>query len=235
MTRSLLAIPLLVFLSLVVAIGIAPGETPQVTGAPVPYASVTQLNSLLSQLEQASQASQTDLSKLRIEKWKVDGAGKRQAQSNVESVQRNLQTALPEIITELRNSPENLAATFKLYRNLDALYDVFGSVVESAGAFGSKDEFQAIENDLNSLERTRRGFADRMDALANSKEGELARLRTALQNAQAAAAAQPPKKVVVDDTEPPKKIPKKKTSGKVNSPAPTPNAQTPDSPAPKPQ
>src|SRR5213079_1333420 len=120
---------------------------------------------------------------------------------------------LPEIITELRNSPENLEATFKLYRNLDALYDVFGSVVESAGAFGSKNEFQSLENDLNSLERVRRAFADRMDALASSKEGELARLRTALQNAQAAA-AQPPKKVVVDDTEPPKKTPKKKAAGK---------------------
>ena len=226
----------LCLLSLAVAMGAAAAAAPpQVTGPPIPYASVNQLNSLLSQLEQASQATQSDLPKLRIEKWKVDGAGKRQAQANVESVQRNLQTALPEIITELRNSPENLEATFKLYRNLDALYDVFGSVVESAGAFGSKDEFQALENDLNSMERARRGFADRMDGLATSKEGELARLRTALQNAQAAAASQPPKKVVVDDTEPPKKTPKKKTTGKGNSSAPTPNTQAPSSPVPKPQ
>jgi len=222
-------------LSFAFAVCVAQPAPSQVPGPPVPYASVNQLNSLLSQLEQASQAAQADLAKLRIEKWKVDSAGKRQAQANVESLERNLQTALPEIITELRNSPENLAATFKLYRNLDALYDVFGSVVESAGAFGSKDEFQALENDLNSLERARRGFADRMDTLATSKEGELARLRTALQNAQAAAASQPPKKVVVDDTEPPKKTPKKKSTGKANSSAQTPNTQTPSTPVPKPQ
>ena len=52
----------------------------------------------------------------------------------MESIQRNLQMALPEILGELRASPENIAITFKLYHNLDALYDVLGPVVESAGA-----------------------------------------------------------------------------------------------------
>jgi hypothetical protein len=190
--------------------------------SPVSYSSISQLNAMLSQLEQASQYTVGDLSKLRIEKWKVDSGGKRQAQSNVSSLERNLQTALPEIIGQLRSSPESLAATFRLYRNLDALYDVFGSVVESAGAFGSKDEFQSLENDLNALERSRRSIADRMESLSASKEGELARLRTALQNAQANAASQPPKKVVVDDTEPPKKPAKKKTA-----PKPTASTQPP--------
>ena len=31
---------------------------------------------------------------------------------------------LPAIIGELRAAPESLVSTFKLYRNLDALYDV---------------------------------------------------------------------------------------------------------------
>lgn len=195
--------------------------------APVSYASVSQLNSLLSQLEQASQAAQADLSKLRIEKWKTDSGSKHQTESNVESVQRNLQAALPEIVGQLRNSPENLESTFKLYRNLDALYDVFGSVVESAGAFGSRDEFQLLENDLSALEKSRRSFAERMETLAGSKEVELTRLRNALQNAQASPASPPPKKVIVDDTEPPKKPAKKKVPAK-------PNAATTPAPA-KPQ
>jgi len=199
---------------------------------PVSYSSVNQLNGMLSQLEQASQATQLDLAKLRIEKWKVDSESKRQTQGNVESVQRNLQAALPEMITELRASPENLAATFKLYRNLDALYNVFGSVAESTGAFGSKDEFQALENDLSAFEKARRAFADRMESLAGAKEAEVARLRVALQSAQASISAEPPKKVVVDDAAPPKKPAKKKSAAK---PAPTPGTAPPPTPAPKPQ
>lgn len=199
--------------------------------APVPYASVSQLNALLADLEQASQSAQADLAKMRIEKWKADGGTKRQSQSNVQSLVRNLQSALPEIIGQVRNSPENLTSTFKLYRNLDAVYDVFSSVVESAGAFGPKDEFQLLENDLSAIERSRRSFGDRVENLSGEKEVELGRLRTALQNAQ--ANAQPPKKVVVDDTEPPKK-PVKKKATKVPPTKPNPATTNPQ-PQPQPQ
>ena len=187
---------------------------------PVSYSSVNQLNGMLSQLEQASQATQLDLAKLRIDKWKVDSGSKRQTQDNVESVQRNLQAALPEMIAELKASPENLNATFKLYRNLDALYNVFGSVAESTGAFGSKDEFQSLENDLSAFEKARRAFADRMESLAGAKEAEVTRLRAALQSAQANAPAEPPKKIVVDDN-PPKKPVKKKAAAKPNTTPPS--------------
>lgn len=185
-------------------------------GQPVSYASVTQLNVLLGQLEATSQKTQGDLVKLRIEHWKADTSYKRQALGNVDSIQRNLQGALPEIIGQLRLAPESLPATFKLYRNLDALYDVLGSVTEDAASFGSKDDLQSLANDLGSFEGTRKQLADRIDTLSAAKEAEIARLRTDLKNAQAEAAPTgPPKKIVVDDTEPPKKpAPKKKTTTK---------------------
>src|SRR5580700_6695441 len=189
----------------------APAASAPGSGPAVPYASVSQLNLILSQLEQVAQATQVDLAKLRIEKWKTDSNTKRSTSADVDSLQRNLQNALPEIIAQLRASPENVGATFKLYRNLDALYDVLGPVVESAGAFGSKDEFQSVENDLSSLERSRRALAERMDTLTNAKEGELAHLRSQVRDLQAAAVPPtPPKKTVVDDAEPPKKTAKKK-------------------------
>jgi hypothetical protein len=194
---------------------VAPSNPSPSAAAPVPYSSVSELNLLLSQLEQTSQAVQLDLAKLRIEKWKTDANTKRGSQADADSIERNLQHALPEIVAQLRDSPENLTATFKLYRNLDALYDVLASVVESAGAFGSRDEFQSLQNDFNALERSRHSIADRMETLTNTKEGELAKLRTELQNAQAAAiASTPPKKVIVDDTEPVKKPPSKKSMSK---------------------
>jgi hypothetical protein len=176
---------------------------------PVSYTSASELNQLVASLQQASQATQGDLSHLRIEKWKADGRTKHDTESKVESIQKNLQNALPGMLADLKNSPENLALTFKVYHNLVALYDFMGYVVESAGAFGSKDEFEALGKDMDSLEDSRRAFADRMDKLASAKENEVAQLRSALQSARAEA---PPKKTVVDDTAPAKKpAPRKKT------------------------
>ena len=179
-----------------------------------------------------SRAGIGDLAKLRIEKWKTDANQKQQMLADVGSIERNLRGALPEIIGQLRAAPENLTSTFKLYRNLDALYDVFGTVVESAGAFGPKDDFQTLENDLNALERSRRTLADRMETLSGAKEVEITRLRSQLQATEAAAKpSQPPKKVVVDDNELAKK-PVKKKSASTKPPAST-TPQT--APPPQPQ
>ena len=202
------------FTSMAVALGQSGPATPASgiggQGAPVSYASVTQLNGLLAQLEATSKNAQADLVKLRIERWKADNSYKRQALGNVDSIQRNLQEALPEMITQLRNSPEDLPATFKLYRNLDALYDVLGSVVEGTGAFGPKDDLQALSNDLNGFEGTRKQLAERIENLSRAKEAEIARLRTDLKTAEAMIPTEPPKKIVVDDTAPPKKPAAKK-------------------------
>jgi hypothetical protein len=193
---------------------------------PVAYASVSELNNILAQLKQTSTAMQADLEKSRIEKWKTDSSTKRQTQANVDSIHRNLQTALPEILSQINNSPEDLAVSFKLYRNLDALYDVFGSVVESAGAFGSKDEFQSLSTDMNGLETARRSLGERMQKLAGAKEEELSHLRAQVKTLSAGPPP-PPKKIIVDDTQPAPKKPAKKKATKpaapANAPASTPN------------
>jgi hypothetical protein len=223
-------------IGMLVVFGLVTGATgqeaaPQSQTAPPPvaYASVNELNGILAQLNQTTTAMQADLTKTRIERWKTDGSTKRQTQGNVDSLQRNLQSALPEIVGQVSKSPEDMAASFKLYRNLDALYDVFGSVVESAGAFGGKDEFQSLNNDLGGLETARRAMGERMQKLAGAKEDELARLRTQVKTLTAAPPP-PPKKIVVDDTEPaPKKAVKKKPTTKPTTPATKPTA--PSNPA----
>jgi hypothetical protein len=207
------------------------------TGAqpPVAYASVNELNGILTPLQQTSQSMLSDLTKVRIEKWKTDASTKQQTMATAESIRRNLQTALPETITELKNTPEDLGTSFKLYRNLVLLYDYFYQVVESEGAFGPKDDFQSLNNDLNGLDNARRAFADRMQKLAAGKEDELTRLRAQVKTLTAAPPP-PPKKIVVDDTEPPKKPVKKKVT-KPKPPATTPAtpADTPPSTAPSKQ
>ena len=196
------------------------------SGEPVSYASVTQLNGLLAQLEATSKNTQADLVKQRIEHWKTDNTSKKQALANVDSIQRNLQGALPEIISQLRAVPEDVPATFKLYRNLDALYDVLGSVVEGAGAFGSKDDLQSLSNDLNSFEGTRKQIAERIETLSSAKEAEIVRLRKDLKTAQAALPATPPAKTVVDDNAPKKPAVKKKPVAKPGTTTPASTSTT---------
>ena len=207
---------------------VAPASAPQ-SSEPVSYASLTQLNGMLSQLEATSKTTQSDLVNLRVERWKVDNSYKKQALGNMDSIQRNLQNALPDMISQLRASPENLPATFKLYRNLDALYDVLGSVVEGVGAFGSKDNLQALSNDLNSFENTRKELADRIESLSTSKEAEITRLQTDLKTARAEIPATPPKKVVVDDNQPAKKPAAKRKTTKKPTPPPAASQAQPDS------
>ena len=175
---------------------------------------MNELNGILTQLEETAKSMQADLGRTHIEKWKADAATKRQTLAIVESIQRNLQSALPETIAQLKNSPEDVGMSFKLYRNLVVLYDNFGSVVENAGAFGSKDEFQSLGNDMSGLENARHVFGERLQKLAASKEEELTRLRTQVKTLSAAPPP-PAKKVVVDDTEPP---PKKTAKKKVTKP-----------------
>jgi len=210
---------------------------PQSNSAPVSYASMTEVSGLLTELNQASETITGDLAKVRVEKWKADGDTKRQSLANLESIRRNLQTALPGMVSQLNAAPDSLSQTFKVYRNVGALYDVLANLAESAGAFGSKDEFQSLSNDTSTVEKARRDLADRMDKLAAAKDTEIATLHTQVQALQAAMPPEPPKRIIVDDTEKPKKPVKKKSAKPAIVPiVPKPAAPKPAAPTtPKPQ
>jgi hypothetical protein len=172
----------------------------------------------LAQLEQVSQSTVFNLGRLKVDKWKIDSHDKDQTRSNIESLQRNLTAALPALVQQVRANPASLAASIKLYRNLNAVYDVLASVTESAGAFGSKDDYNALANDAANFDSVRRKLADDLEQMAASSDSQVARLTSQLRAQQQAAqaAAAPPKHVVVDDTQPAKK----KAAGKKKAAAP---------------
>lgn len=167
----------------------------------------------LSQLDQVSRSAVVNLGRLRVDKWKVDSRDKDQARNNIESLQRNMTSALPSLMQQVRSNPGSLAASVKLYRNLNALYDVMASITESAGAFGSKDDYNALANDTANLDSVRRSVADDLEAMAMNSDNQVSRLTAQLRSQQQAAAASasaPPKHVIVDDNAPAKKKPAKK-------------------------
>jgi hypothetical protein len=168
-----------------------------------------QVATTLPQLQRTVENARVDLARVRVDKWKTDSAVKQQAVTNIESLQRNLTGALPTLVAAAQQNPSSLNASFKLYRNLNALYDVMSNVTESAGAFGAKDEYAALAQDLNNLDSARRSLADAMESMTAQRDADFARMQAARQAAQAAAVA-PPKKIVIDDNEPVKKTTTKK-------------------------
>jgi hypothetical protein len=167
-------------------------------------ASDPSLNDLLSRLKATAVKTDEDLGRLRIEKWKTDSENKRQSQASAESIHRNLVNAVPDLILAVQAAPGSLLANFRLYRDLNVLYETFFGLTEAAGAFGPSGDYQALGADLTQLDHARQQLAQRLDLLAGANDAELARLRSR----PAAAATKAPatsNRVVVDDAQPVKK------------------------------
>ena len=201
----------------------APASEPTVPRPPsaaIP-ATTPPVGNLLLRVDQAAGNLRADLAHLRIDKWKINGSGKQQAQENAQSLDRNVQLALPGMLQQVQATPDSLAAQFKLYRNVNALYDVLAGLAESAGAFGPKEDFDALQNDAATFDELRRDLADNLQTLTAAKDQEITRLATQLQARAEAAPAEPPKKIVIDDTEtqkPAAKTTKKKAAPKKKEP-----------------
>lgn len=180
----------------------APQEVPQSSqpaGAVPPASSASPVQPVLEQLQETAQATSSDVSRIRIDKWKADGGTKQQAQQMASSVSRNLSAALPDLIQSARTQPASLAAQFKLYHNVTALYETLASLTETAGAFGGRQEYDALSSDANRLDAQRRSLADYLQTLAAQNDAELTRYRAQAARVSAQAAAAPPKKIIVDD------------------------------------
>jgi hypothetical protein len=223
--KTTIALFILFAVSLTMAQVAGPGAAPDPNAgsqaAPMPLG----VAQSLGQLDQVSRSAVMNLGRVRVDKWKIDSRDKDQARNNIESLQRNLTSALPSLMQQVRNNPSSLAASVKLYRNLNVVYDVLASVTESAGAFGSKDDYNALASDTANIDSVRRTMADDLEAMAANSDNQVARLTAQLRSQQQAAAAStaaPPKHVIVDDNAPAKKKPAKK-----KTPAAKPAASTP--------
>lgn len=228
-SERMIAMKLLLFVLMLGAVMGAQTALP--AGAPQPpNPSTPQLEQILGQLEQTAQKTNLDLARLRIEKWKTSSDAKGQAQADLDSLIKNLSAALPEMIAGVRANPAAVAPTFKLYRDVNVVYDVLNGLTESAGAFGPKDQYTELANDSQQLDAMRRSLADYIEQTSSARDAEVLQLRN-----QVAVAAQKQAAVtkqVIDDTEPAPK-PKKKKKGATSKTAPakaTPASQPPSQP-----
>jgi hypothetical protein len=141
---------------------------------------------------------QTAIGNLNLSHWKASGTTRAAVQQDVSSMQRDLTTTLPGLMSQAEASgPAALSPSFAVFRNLDALYDVLLRVSETAALAGS-------ESDAGSLEDARAGLEDGRGKLGawllqsiGAQDAQIARLQAPAAHPAPAAAA--PTKIVVDD------------------------------------
>jgi hypothetical protein len=187
----------------------------------------TDLNTILSQIQQATSSANVNIGKLRIEKWKTDSQQKQQMQQVADSLQKNITNAVPGLINDVQTSHGGVLASFKLYHNLNVVYEFLSSMAEAAGAFGKREEYQPLEGDATALDTVRQNLSTYIEQAAGRMEAANRAAANAVQAKQGVTVVPGKKVVVIDDNDtPPRKKPK--STKKKTSPSP---AQTPTPPA----
>jgi hypothetical protein len=158
---------------------------------------------------------QTAITNLNVAHWKAPNDIRATTQQDINSMQRDLNTTLPGLLTQAdaaatASSPPALSPAFAVFRNLDALYDVMLRVTETAGLAGSASDASGLEDARAGLEDGRAKLGAWLLQAIGAQDAQVVRLQT-----PAAAVAPPPppppNKIVVNDgpdtTKPHKKKP----------------------------
>lgn len=183
-----------------------------------PQSQATGLDPVLARIQQASQATNDDLGRLHIDKWKTESDQKAELQKVADSVHRNISTAVPDLIKDVQSSKGSVSSAFKLYHNLNILYEYLNVLAESAANSGKAEEYATLSRDAAALDAARQDLSSYIEQAAVALEVKAAR------PVAAPAPPPPPQKIVIDDVPAKTATPKKKkTSAPPAKPAATPN------------
>lgn len=182
------------------------------------------LNAILLQVQQATSSASVDIGKLRIEKWKADSDQKQQSQQVAESLQKNIANAVPGMVSAVQASRGSVLTSFKLYHNLNVVYENLIYLADVTGSLGKREEFEPLAADIAALESARKNLSLYIELAAVKMENANRQPGSGtipMQARQSQGTAVPGKKVIVIDEDGP--APKKtaKPTKKKASPPPT--------------
>ena len=120
------------------------------------------------------------LGSVDLNKWKASNAVKSEADSNLHSVQRDVENTLPSLLAAADAAPDSPAKTIPVFRNVDALYDVILRIDAAARLSAPKDQLSAVDQALSSVSDARRTLGDQLQAAAEAQESRIARLQAQL-------------------------------------------------------
>ncbi len=203
----------------------APSPAPPAS-SPLPASSsaAPDLDSILADIQRSTQAANADIARLRIDRWKADTADKAQLQQVADSLHKNIAFAVPDLITEVRSSRGSVSSTFKLYHNINVVFEYLNSLTDAAGSLGKKEEYDPLNSDTAALDKARQQLSSYIEQAATSLENKVRMAPAAATPTPAPQAT--PKRIVVDDDTTSKKpvsTKKKKTSQPTPKATPSPN------------
>jgi hypothetical protein len=189
------------------------------------------LNAIVLQVQQATSSASVNIGKLRIEKWKTDSGQKQQLQQIADSLQKNIANAMPGLINDVSGSKGSALTSFKLYHNLNVLYEFLSGLADAAGSLGKREEYEPLATDAAAIDTARQNLSTYIEQTVGKLEIANRQLAGAIssQGHQSPGTVVPGRKVVVideADPAPPKKR-AKSTKKKASTPPPAPASAPP--------
>jgi hypothetical protein len=139
------------------------------------------------------QGLQTSVQGLTPETWKASKAEKQDLTAAQASLQRNLSEAVPGLLQTWNRAPQNLAEAFRLYRDLDVVYQVTSRLEASAGQSAPPDQARAISASTGQLRQSLQQLGDYIQATAALQYTQMQQARVAARPAPA------PKSIIIND------------------------------------
>ena len=162
---------------------------------------------LQSALEGVARAS----SAVDLNHWKGPTAVRNEVDGNLLSIQKDLQSALPPLLTAADAAPESVAASLPVLLNLDALYSVLIRVAVAAHSYAPRDQSAALDGSAAILDSARRDLGDTLLASARANEKRVEELQAKVRDQAATLAA--------SQQAPPSAAPAKKTKASRGRPS----------------
>ncbi len=157
------------------------------------------LGDSLNTLQPAMDSLHQTFASLNVSRWKAPGDVRGQTQSDIDSIQRDLNGTLPDLLAKAKAANSSVAPSFAVFRNVDALYDVMLRVTETATLAGAQRDAAQLEQSRAMLEHARAQLGSALLQQSQAQDAEVVQLRATAAAAAAAVQQAAPKKTVVDD------------------------------------
>jgi hypothetical protein len=122
----------------------------------------------------------TAVADVRVERWKGSAALRTETETNLASIQRDLNSTLPPLLAAADSAPDSAAKVLPAYRNIEALYDVLLRVTSAGKVAAPGDQSSSLDQALTSLEDGRRALGDRLQTDSAAEEKKVSDLQAAL-------------------------------------------------------